>query len=258
MDETRTQNRKKEENYFQNKAIKTVLKKEINLSGDEITQMASEELESCRMQILSEDYRDFIGNPIRTPLFDELVNERPCSQDAGLGYECFYFPKEAVEPITLERYSYNSIPNCFAPVSLATLNQTGILPVQNYPTLQLSGKGVLIGFLDSGIDYTNSVFRNLDGTTRIAAIWDQTVQSGIPPKTFAYGTEYRVAEINTALQNETPDSIVPTVDESGHGTYIASLAAGGANAAEEFLGAAPEASIAVVKLKQALRSEERR
>lgn len=251
MDEKRTQNRKKEENYFQNKAIKTVLKKEINLLGDEITQMASEELESCRRQILSEDYRDFIGNPIRTPLFDELVNERPCSQDAGLGYECFYFPKEAVEPITLERYSYNSIPNCFAPVSLATLNQTGILPVQNYPTLQLSGKGVLIGFLDSGIDYTNSVFRNLDGTTRIAAIWDQTVQSGIPPKTFAYGTEYRAVEINTALQNENPVLIVPTVDESGHGTYIASLAAGGANAAEEFLGAAPEASIAVVKLKQA-------
>ena len=63
--------------------------------------------------------------------------------------------------------------------------------------------------------------------------------------------ERNTAEINTALQNENPVSIVPTVDESGHGTYIASLAAGGANAAEEFLGAAPEASIAVVKLKQA-------
>lgn len=67
------------------------------------------------------------------------------------------FSKELVEPISLTRFSYNSIPNCFAPVAMETLNQTGILPVQNYPALQLKGKGVLIGFLDSGIDYQNKV-----------------------------------------------------------------------------------------------------
>ena len=113
------------------------------------------DLETCREQILSEDTRDFISNPLRTPLFNELLKKDPCIQDAGLGYQCIYFSKELVEPISLARFSYNSIPNCFAPVAMETLNQTGILPVQNYPALQLKGKGVLIGFLDSGIDYQN-------------------------------------------------------------------------------------------------------
>lgn len=115
------------------------------------------DLETCREQILSEDTRDFISNPLRTPLFNELLKKDPCIQDAGLGYQCIYFSKELVEPISLTRFSYNSIPNCFAPVAMETLNQTGILPVQNYPALQLKGKGVLIGFLDSGIDYQNKV-----------------------------------------------------------------------------------------------------
>jgi len=127
------------------------------------------DLETCRRNILSEDYRDFIENRTRTPLFNELLLQNPCEQDAGSGYTCYYFPKESVEPITLSRFSYNSIPQCFSPLSMETLNQAGILPVQNYPTLQLKGQGVLIGFLDSGIDYTSRLFRNLDGSTRIAA-----------------------------------------------------------------------------------------
>ena len=214
-----------------------------------VTNMA--ELETCRENILSEDYRDFIGNHIRTPFFDSLMAADPCSQDAGFDYKCFYFPKEAAEPVTLSKFSYNSIPKCFAPLSMETLNQAGILPIQNYPTLQLKGKGVLIGFLDSGIDYENAVFRNIDGTTRIAAIWDQTVQTGTPPEGFAYGSEFTGEMINEALRSDDPASYVPSVDESGHGTYAASLAAGSADSSEQFLGAAPESLLAVVKLKQA-------
>ncbi len=209
------------------------------------------DLEQCREQILSEDYRDFIGNHVRTSFFDSIMQEDHCEQDAGFGYKCIYLPASAADPITLPKYSYNSIPKCYAPISMETLNQTGILPVQNYPTLQLKGNGILIGFMDSGIDYTNRVFRNLDGTTRIAAIWDQTVQSGTPPRDFSYGSEYTQEQINSALQSEEPLELVPSTDESGHGTYAASLAAGGADAGEQFLGAAPEAAIAMVKLKQA-------
>lgn len=209
------------------------------------------DLETCREQILSEDYRDFIGNHVRTSFFDSIMQEDHCEQDAGFGYKCIYLPASAADPITLPKYSYNSIPKCYAPISMETLNQTGILPVQNYPTLQLKGNGILIGFMDSGIDYTNKVFRNLDGSTRIAAIWDQTVQSGTPPRDFSYGSEYTQEQINSALQSEEPLELVPSTDESGHGTYAASLAAGGADAGEQFLGAAPEAAIAMVKLKQA-------
>ena len=207
--------------------------------------------ETCRQHILSEDYRDFIGNHVRTPFFESIMREGQCEQDAGFDYKCFYLPAELAGPVTLSRFSYNSIPKCFTPTSMETLNQTGILPVQNYPTLQLKGEGVLIGFLDSGIDYTNQVFRNIDGSTRIAAIWDQTVQSGSPPEGFAYGTEFTEKQINEALNEENPLAVVPSSDETGHGTYTASLAAGSGNPQEQFLGAAPEASIAVVKLKQA-------
>ncbi|HJD46454.1 MAG TPA: S8 family peptidase [Candidatus Mediterraneibacter norfolkensis] len=209
------------------------------------------DLETCRQQILSEDFRDFIGDHVRTPFFDSIMREGQCEQDAGFDYKCIYISKEDAGPVTLTRFSYNSIPKCYAPLSMETLNQAGILPIQNYPTLQLKGEGVLIGFLDSGIDYENDVFRNIDGTTRIAAIWDQTVQSGPPPEGFAYGSEYSREMIDAALRSDDPISMVPSTDESGHGTYAASIAAGGANAAEQFLGAAPEASIAMVKLKQA-------
>lgn len=207
--------------------------------------------ETCRQHILSEDYRDFIGNHVRTPFFESIMREGQCEQDAGFDYKCFYLPAELAGPVTLSRFSYNSIPKCFTPTSMETLNQAGILPVQNYPTLQLKGEGVLIGFLDSGIDYTNQVFRNIDGSTRIAAIWDQTVQSGSPPEGFAYGTEFTEKQINEALNEENPLAVVPSSDDTGHGTYTASLAAGSGNPQEQFLGAAPEASIAVVKLKQA-------
>lgn len=208
---------------------------------------------SCREHILSEDFRDFIGNHVRTPFFDSLMTDEVCTQDAGFDYTCYYIPAEKADPVTLSKFSYNSIPKCYAPLSMETLNQTGILPVQNYPTLQLKGKGILIGFLDSGIDYTSELFRNLDGSTRIVSIWDQTDQSGLPPSGFSYGSEYKEAQINMALSSDDPLKYVPSTDENGHGTYTAGLAAGGASAEEQFLGAAPEASIAVVKLKQAKR-----
>ena len=209
------------------------------------------DLSTCRERILSEDFRDFIGNHVRTPYLNRILQGDVCRQEAGFDYTCYYVPAEEADPVTLAKYSYHSIPKCFAPLSMATLNQAGILPVQNYPTLQLRGNGVLIGFMDSGIDYTSPLFRNLDGSTRIVSIWDQTIQTGTPPGGFLYGTEYSSGQINAALASESPLSVVPSFDDTGHGTYTASLAAGSADPEEQFLGAAPEASIAVVKLKQA-------
>ncbi len=209
------------------------------------------DIDTCREHILSEDYWDFIGNLVRTPFFDSIMQGDHCEQDAGFDYKCIYLPRETADSVTLSKFSYNSIPKCYAPLSMETLNQTGILPIQNYPTLQLKGSGILIGFLDSGIDYENDVFRNIDGSTRIAAIWDQTVQTGQPPEPFAYGTEFAREEIDAALRSGSPQDIVPSSDDTGHGTYAASLAAGSADTSEQFLGAAPEATLAVVKLKQA-------
>lgn len=227
----------------------------------------------CREQIISEEYRDFIIRGVRTGFLEGVIGSAPCKLSIGEGYECLYLPEVVADPITYERYSYNAVPQCYTLLGMETLNQAGILLIQNYPTLQLKGSGVLIGFVDTGIDYTSSVFRNLDGSTRIEAIWDQTMTPGIenveraghgtdsvnPGREPAYGKVYDREDIDRALRSEDPFSVVPTRDENGHGTYLASVACGnalderlgGSVSTGEFLGAAPESSIAVVKLKPA-------
>lgn len=218
---------------------------------------------TCSEKIISEDYRDFIVSELQEERFAELfphrtdfssanaLQEVDCHQEAGLFYHMIYEERMQADPIEFGRYPYNSVPKCFTLLDVQAMEQSGIIQVQNYPTLELQGSGVLIGFVDTGIDYRNPIFRNLDGSTRIEGIWDQTLQEGQPPEGFFYGTEYNREEIDRALQNETPLTIVPSRDEIGHGTFLASLAAGSASDGNPFIGAAPEAQIAMVKLKSA-------
>lgn len=207
--------------------------------------------ELCREKILSEDYWDFIVPVYREMDILNVPQDRSCIQEMDFGYYAIYADKEILDPMTLRDYWYNSIPNCYELLDMAALNAAGISIVQNYPNLQLQGEDVMIGFLDTGIDYRNLVFRNIDGSTRVAGIWDQTIQDGIHPEGLDYGSEYTEDMINEALQSGDPLSIVPSVDESGHGTFLASVAAGSADVQNRFLGAAPEATIGVVKLKTA-------
>ena len=136
--------------------------------------------------------------------------------------------------------------------SLNTLSlaESGILIVQGEP-LNLTGKNVTIGFIDTGIRYQEEVFRDFAGRSRIVGIWDQTIQSGTPPEGFEYGSEYTNEMINEALASEDPLSIVPSTDANGHGSVMASLAAGSPVESGSYVGAAPDCQIAVVKLKEA-------
>lgn len=83
------------------------------------------------------------------------------------------------------------------------------------------------------------------------AIWDQTDRMGMPPKHMIYGSEYRKEQIDYALRQDNPLDYVPVTDEIGHGTRLASIAAGNEDISQDFVGAAPYADIAVVKLKPA-------
>lgn len=206
---------------------------------------------NCKEQILSENYRDFIINQLDKNEFENRISRDDCVQKLQFLYEVVYVEKEKVDPISFGTYSYNSIPKCFTLLDMEAMTQAGILQIQNYPTLNLQGTNVMIGFVDTGIDYQNPLFRNLDGSTRIAGIWDQTVQQGEPPKGFLYGTEYTKESIDNALRSERPLESVATVDNNSHGTFLASIAAGGVNEEKQFVGAAPDATIAVVKLKEA-------
>ena len=123
--------------------------------------------------------------------------------------------------------------------------------VQN-PPLSLSGRGVLIGIVDSGIDYENPDFLNDDGTTRIVFLWDQTAR-GVPPEGYSQGAEYTGEQINAALAERDPAErfqIVPSRDLSGHGTAVAGIAAGNGrgSAGRQFRGTAPSADLVIVKM----------
>lgn len=209
------------------------------------------ELSICRERILSNNYFDFIVSQLGIDEFGDIVTEDTCTQQTEFIYNIIHVEREAAEPLTFERYSYNAVPKCYTLLDTAAMTQAGILQVQNYPTLNLQGSGVMIGFIDTGIDYQNPIFRNLDGSTRIAGIWDQTIQEGTPPQGLLYGTEYRRERIDEALRSDNPLQIVPSRDEQSHGTFLASIAAGGPNEENQFIGAAPDATIAMVKLKPA-------
>lgn len=121
-----------------------------------------------------------------------------------------------------------------------------IPPVQR-PPYNLTGRGVLVGVIDSGIDYANPVFQNADGTTRIRNLWDQSLSQN-PPEGYLIGTEYTSEQINEALRQPTMQErrqIVPSQDISGHGTAVAGVAAGSSN---EYRGVAYESELIVVKL----------
>ncbi len=115
----------------------------------------------------------------------------------------------------------------------------------------LFGSGCIVAIIDSGIDYSNSAFRNQDGTTRIIGLWDQTVD-GTPPFNYDLGTFYSEEDINTALESNdslAQQEIVRSVDNSGHGTGVAGIAVGNfAENKNDNMGIATKSDILVVKL----------
>ena len=159
--------------------------------------------------------------------------------------------------------------------------QVSCIDVVQAAPYDLTGRGVLIGIVDSGIDYENPDFRNEDGTTRIAYLWDQSI-SGNPPGGYAAGSEFTREDINAALARNdsgsfadtnstqggtsdgTPDDTsmgeagetgadpdrILSRDISGHGTAVAGIAAGNGRGSEgrRYRGAAPKSELVIVKM----------
>ena len=125
-----------------------------------------------------------------------------------------------------------------------------IPPVQRAP-FSLTGQGILVGIIDSGIDIYHPDFRNEDGTTRIAGLWDQTLTPDAntgqaPPEGYNMGVYFPREDIDAILAL---GEKAPTVDVSGHGTHVAGIAAGNGRASRgENRGVAYEAELLIVKL----------
>ena len=165
-------------------------------------------------------------------------------------FSLLHIPKDRMEPCDLGVNAYHSFPELYTLESVISMENTGEESRQIAATRGLFGRGVIVGIIDTGIDYRHPAFMNNDRTSRILSIWDQTVD-GTPPSGFTFGSEYTKDLINFALLSQYPYNIVPTNDPYRHGTAIASIIAGRSNEKEGFSGVVPQADLVVVKLKEA-------
>ena len=162
------------------------------------------------------------------------------------GYAILNAPKDKVDEIaSLDEIIFVEKPKRLEYALLNAKRESCINQVQQPNFLGdgagLFGEGVIVGIADSGIDYTNRVFRNQDGTTRILKLWDQVT-----------GSIYDEAQINEALASENPYSIINSKDPTGHGTHVAGIAAGNfAENKNNNLGIATKSRLVVVKMATA-------
>lgn len=210
----------------------------------------------CSYSVTSEDTADFISTYSALPEQLSAMTGIECIDFVSRQFAVLHIPMDDLEsPMNFSYYTYSAIPKLYSLLDTDSMEASGILPASRIPAFGNQGQGVLIGFVDTGIDYQNPLFRKEDGSSRILGIWDQTLETGAPDPVNGfqalYGTQYSREEIDQALAAPDPLALVPSADENGHGTFLASVAAGGEDPDQDFTGAAPRASIAMVKLKPA-------
>ncbi|MDR1700728.1 MAG: S8 family peptidase, partial [Lachnoclostridium sp.] len=204
---------------------------------------------------------DFIAEPdtvdfmfINTRRFQQYVADKPYIKTGTLmeagTFVVAYTKQQYLSQISLDLgLDYVNIePQLLSLLGEDVLIASHIIDVKQQPFLNLTGRGVILGFIDTGIDYTKPAFRYEDGTSKIKYIWDQTLK-GTPPDNIRYGAVFTQEMINQALTSQDPLSIVPSVDHNGHGTFLASVA--GSREKGTYIGAAPDAEIIAVKLRPA-------
>ena len=139
---------------------------------------------NCREKILSEDYMSILLDYVPEEANQE--DEAFCYQQVDGTLGIYYLDRSAVLPLSPVNYLYRYLPQLFCLGAFPAagsrtfrpepLEGSGIL-AQQRPPLELTGRRVVMAFIDTGISYENPVFRYSDGSSRILAIWDQTDQS---------------------------------------------------------------------------------
>lgn len=154
----------------------------------------------------------------------------------GYGYGIVTIPIDSLTKLeSLDEIQYIELPKELY-FSDASSNRASCVQTAK-SSYNVDGQGVLIGFIDTGIDYMHPAFRNTDGTTRIEYIYDLSLGGSI----------YNKETINQAISNEDPYSIVPSIDLSEHGTHVAGIACAGGRIPALNYGVAPKSSIMMVK-----------
>ena len=212
----------------------------------------------CYPNSASEDYADFITRYYERPAVFLARAGTDCIDFINYQFAVVHLPQAVARELTISTATYSAIPKLYALLDLTSLDAAGILSAARLPPLSEQGRGVMIGFIDTGIDYQDPLIQNKDGSTRILGIWDQTLGNDAPDISnsssifpVSYGTQYTKEQIDAALRSENPLESVPSTDTNGHGTMVASIAAGNETADGSFSGAAPNCYLGIVKLKPA-------
>ena len=171
-------------------------------------------------------------------------------------YAILLLPEDAIDTLAgSPQIIYIERPRRLFFEDLPAIRSSCITAIQETP-LSLTGKGVLLSVIDSGIDYMHPDFQNADGSTRILALWDQTIapnpsKSFLSPPGYALGTLFTEEQINAAIAAPTLQERVafcPSFDSSGHGTHVTGIAAGNGRVQIANRGVAYEASLLIIKL----------
>lgn len=205
----------------------------------------------CREAAYSEQYADYILDTGGNIEAFRRKYEPDCIQQIDGSFVTIYNNIQNTGIISFEKYGYGAVPKCFGLCDTQSVEATGALKLRRRGTFELDGTGVLVGIVDTGIDYTNPLFQYADGSTRIQYIWDQEDRNGTPPEGIYYGSEYSREDINEALQSETPKNLIPVDEMSYHGSFLAAIVAGNESKEQDFTGIVPRAELLVVKVKSA-------
>lgn len=173
------------------------------------------------------------------------------------GYAIVTLPQELIASfVELEEVEYVEMPKRLY-FSLQRGKEVSCIPPVTAREPYLSGSGIMVAVIDSGIDYVSMDFRNKDGSSRISYLWDQSLMPDeergmLPPEGYGIGVEFSRGQIDEALKAEGAEGnfrLVPSMDVTGHGTAVAEIAAGNGNSSGgKYTGVAPQADLLVVKL----------
>lgn len=215
----------------------------------------------------NQDEKEVVGIIVEYNSLEEVkkINELPGASVAILdaNYAVVFIAYDRISEIMpyIKDIASLEIPAIYTLEEISPVDASGATLFHNNPYLQLNGRGVIVGIVDTGIDYLNREFMNEDDTTRILRIWDQTIDGNQDIYGVKMGVEYKEDDINRAIQTSKnggdPYAIVNSQDMIGHGTSVASIA-GARGYNPEVKGAAPNCYFAVVKLKEAAKVLQRK
>lgn len=173
-----------------------------------------------------EDSGLFVGYNMKNDTFELVVKHSGSIRDTverlggiitelSFGYSIVLIDRNRISELASDiRVIYMEMPHILL-FEDRVASGASCIPQTFLPPYSLSGEGVLLGIIDSGLDAYNQVFFKEDGSSRVLKVWDQTMNSSDRP---GRGTIFSAEDIENGEYN--------SVDASGHGTSVAYIMAG--------------------------------